>query len=437
MPVNSRWVHRISLAGTLLLRSLPGLALGLLGAGCYAGVQLPHVPPPSAIPALEARLAERADDVEGLVRLGAAYLAASRPEEALPVLAKARDLDPTAASPRFFMGMGYADLGRYAEAIESFESFAVDLPAGPARDQLRARVRLLRRAELRAAVREAIELEGEIGARAPPDASTVAVFPFLFESPEETLRPLSRALADMLSTDLAQSSRVRVLERLRLQALFDEVSLGETDLVDPRTAARGGRLIGAAQIVQGRMQGATEQLRLEAAVIAVEKPEEALKAIEEVDALEQLFDMETRIAFRIFEELGIALTAAERERISQRPTENLQALLAYGRGLEADDAGRYADAAEYFALAATLDPDFEEARTESIQAGAAAEAVTNSAEGLIDLLDVEWPEIDLGVDAVLEQAGERDPAQEALGSEGIGDLVQRIRIIFPRPGGGP
>lgn len=419
--------------------SFAGLAfLGVLQTACAQGIPLPDVPPASSIPELEARVDQGAEDVVTLVRLGAAYRAVERSEEAIPLLERARRLDPDEPSVWFFLGLAYTDVDRPAEAVSAYESFTRFLPPGSVRDHIEARIRLLRREELRVAVREAIRNEEELRGGRPPDASTLAVLPFLFESPNQELRPLRRALASMLATDLSQSGRVTVVERMHVQALMDEIALGQSGRIDPATAARGGYLVGAGRIVHGRMEGTEERLRLEATIVPVEDPGIEGPPIEEVDALDGLFDMETRMAFEIFEAMGVSLTAAERERVNRRPTESLQALLAFGQGLEAESAGRYAEAAERFARAAALDPGFREARVEAAESRALADEAAIPLEETIEIVDLDVPDVDLGVEAVLDQVGERDPIQEATGSEGVGrqDLRTRLRIVFPRPGGG-
>src|SRR5690606_20054840 len=107
-------------------------------------------------------------------------------------------------------------------------------------------------------------------AATPPVPATVAIFPFLVQMRDSTFRPLGRAMAEMLVTDLSQTDRLRVLERLRVQALADEMSLVEEGLIDPATAARGGRMLGAARVVQGSIAGSEAALQLDAAVVGVE-----------------------------------------------------------------------------------------------------------------------------------------------------------------------
>jgi hypothetical protein len=55
------------------------------------------------------------------------------------------------------------------------------------------------------------------------------------------------------------------------------------------------------------------------------------------------------------------LTPAERVAISERPTRDLAAFLLYSRGLEAEDRGDFAAAAQAFQEAARRDPAFREA----------------------------------------------------------------------------
>ena len=65
---------------------------------------------------------------------------------------------------------------------------------------------------------------------------------------------------------------------------------------------------------------------------------------------------------RLFADLGVTLTTAERNAIEQRPTRSLAAFLAYSRGLEAQDDGRFDDAARFFDNAVRLDPGFRPAQ---------------------------------------------------------------------------
>jgi len=205
--------------------------------------------------------------------------------------------------------------------------------------------------------KRAIERERTLGVGAGSPA-TVAVLPMRFSGRDSTLRPLGRGFAELLATDLSRSPKLTVVERARVQALLDELALQRSGLTDTSTNVRAGRLLRAGRIVQGSIvQLGESQLRVDAAVLDVPTAEVRGAARGE-DALERLFDLEKRIAFGLFDELGVTLTVAERNAIEQRPTRSLAAFLAYSRGLTAEDDGRFDDAGRFYRDAIRLDPSF-------------------------------------------------------------------------------
>jgi hypothetical protein len=66
-------------------------------------------------------------------------------------------------------------------------------------------------------------------------------------------------MADALVTSLVQAGRFDVVERERLDLVMSEQNLTQTGRVDPATAARVGRILGAELVVFGLVTGATEQ----------------------------------------------------------------------------------------------------------------------------------------------------------------------------------
>ncbi len=87
--------------------------------------------------------------------------------------------------------------------------------------------------------------------------TVVAVMDFTGgESLEARLR---LRMADALVTSLVQAGRFDVVERERLDLVLSEQNLGQSGRVDPATAARVGRILGAELVVFGLVTGATEQ----------------------------------------------------------------------------------------------------------------------------------------------------------------------------------
>jgi tetratricopeptide (TPR) repeat protein len=343
-------------------------SVAVLG-GCATAIA-PALPGAAEIPGLETTVATSPRDVGTLVRLGVAYHGAGRFEEAKSLLERAVALDATEPAGVYYLGLTHEALGSPAEARAVYTRYLAVGTDANLRRTIEHRFPILERQELLLAARAALGNETVLS-RTPPQAGTVAVFPFAYEGRDPTFEPLSRALAEMVVTDLSQTSRIRVLERMRLQLLIDEMNLGETGLFDPLTAARSGRLVGAERIVQGQLNIPTaDEARLQAVVVGVSTGTPGTPLVES-DALRRLFDAQKRLVFSLYSSLGVQLSPAERDRVSRVPTQNLQALLAYGQCLEADDAGNYEEAATECARAAALDPEFTEARNRAEQADAA------------------------------------------------------------------
>src|SRR5690242_1716236 len=99
-----------------------------------------------------------------------------------------------------------------------------------------------RATEAELAARHAVVAEQSIR----PDtfsARSLGIAPFAVGAADTALAPLAYGLADLLMTDLARSAQLRVVDRLRLDALLREVQLVEAGRVDLATAPRVGRLV--------------------------------------------------------------------------------------------------------------------------------------------------------------------------------------------------
>jgi tetratricopeptide (TPR) repeat protein len=417
----------------------PSRSLLLCSAILMYGCASSYIPSAEDLPRLEERIRARPGDAETLTRVGAAYQETNRLDEAVELLERARIADPDEPNAAFFLGLVYEQQDRPSEAIQAFQDYLELAPDSGFRGQAQGRIRVLRRAELRVSVRKALQQENALSQA--PSPGTVAVFPFDFAGENEDLRPLGRALAEMLVTDLSLTDRLTVLERVQIQALLDEVALGLSGRGDQATAVRGGRLLGAGSVVQGQITGGMEVLRMDAAVVKVQADPEMSSVFQE-DSAARIFDMEKALALQIYDEMGISLTPTERERVNERQTENLQALLAFGRGLEASDAGRYDEAQAHFTEAARLDPGFSDADALAAEAETVVQAETVTISEITTQVAAESvsAQVQTQVQTVTQEAATaatRDAAQEALGTEGVAkSLPTLLTIILQRPGGG-
>jgi tetratricopeptide (TPR) repeat protein len=289
--------------------------------------------------------------------LGIGYYKAGRYREADDALRTAAERNPGDGTTALYLGLVAEELGDLASAKRAYSTYLSVGRTSRVRRQLQSHLAALTRRELAADAKRAVADERALAA-IPGSPTTVAVLPLRYTGSDSSLRPLERGLAELLTTDLARSKQLTVLERARIQAVLDELALQRSGHTDSATNVRAARLLRAGRLVQGSIfQLDGSQLRVDAAVVDVGTMK--VKGVAEgADAMDQLFALEKRIALDLFDELGVQLTVAERNAIEQRPTRSLAAFLAYSRGLTAEDQGRYDDASRFYRDAAHLDPTF-------------------------------------------------------------------------------
>jgi tetratricopeptide (TPR) repeat protein len=362
--MRGRWFVGIA----LLLLLVPAMY------GCMARPWNVAVPPPEQVPQLEEAYRSRAGDVDVGMLLVMAYRGADRGSDARDLLETLQEDNPGESGLAFLSGVLFEDAGMFDEALAEFDRLLEGDLVPSIREDIEVRVQKLRAEAIRADVRRSLAQEAEL-TQGPPDPGTIGVFPFVYEGTDENWAPLALALPELLSTDLGITGRLRLVERIAVQALLDEIALNEAGRVESATAARGGRILGSRHIVQGRLRVSEDgEVSVDAALVEVlgTAPEQ-VDPLQGASELDRFFDLEKSLAFDLYEELGIALTPAEREAINERQTESIEALLAFGRGLAAMDAGDFGRAQEEFQAASLADPSFS-LPTSEVQRSAALAA---------------------------------------------------------------
>lgn len=430
--------------------------LGIVAVPACGRGPRPDAVSPAEIPALEARVRGDPRDATLRFRLAGAYLAAERCDEAVRVAQEGLQRDPDNVSAPLLVGACQERAGRYDLAVATYGDFAAHHPGARGVAALHARKQTALRRGAEVAARTALAREEELTALAPEPA-TVAVLP-LTVSGDTAYRALSRGLAELIITDLATIRSLRLLERLHVGALLDELRLTAAGRVDTVTAARVGHLLRAERMIQGVADIPSERatVRLQASVVGVDGTVHPGAAV--AGRFPELLHLEKRLVLGLAAHLGIALTMAERQRILQQGPQSLAAFLAYSKGLDAMDRGDYGTAAAHFQAALRSEPGFAAAE-QFRQAAEAAPLVEHvSADGLITV-----PDAVVGVarstaspteraardvvsdvapslgDAVREtttdgsDATERDPTLESSGITNLQGASGIIRIIFRRP----
>jgi TolB-like protein len=196
---------------------------------------------------------------------------------------------------------------------------------------------------------------------AQENASVIAIVPFANLTKNTDLDWLSEGIVETLTTKLAHVKTIQIVERQRLDAALNEISLGQMGVVDEQKAARAGQMVGAETVVTGAYQQVGDTLRLTARFVKVATGIISNTAMA-TGSYSDLFSLEDKIADDILSTLGVRVSSAEKEKIYRKPTTSVDAYKNYSQGLNYIKKARYDDAKIMFDRALTKDPDFSQAR---------------------------------------------------------------------------
>lgn len=443
------------------------LPLGLvLAAACASGGGLqPSGVTAADVPALERAVAAGTADAAAMTRLGVAYYENHRYAGAVAVLQRAIGAGDAPPVARVYLGLSAEEVGDWVTARDAYAAYlAGSGTSGDLVGEVRRRVALASQKALAQEAQRLVRNEADLSTEVP-EPRTVGVFPFQVVSDDPRYEPLQVALADMVTTDLSIPGSLRLLERAEIQALLHEMALNVGGYTAPESGARVGRLLRAANVVQGSVVLlGDDQIRMDMGVtdatIGAQRG-----SVEQSTALENVFDAEKQMVLQLLGTLGVTPTDAERERILENRTGNLLALLAYGEGLMAMDRGDYATAQARFQQAASLDPGFQAAQNKAQSAGQMQQAQQTPTAQVAQVASPDVPSSASGEFAARESAltgatrdinpspadiyvtafvndgpqstertdnpGDRTPTQTQTGDLGEGGTV--VRITIPNP----
>ncbi len=199
-------------------------------------------------------------------------------------------------------------------------------------------------------------VSGEKALGAAEAKNTVAVLYFRNGTGQPALDPLQKGMTLMLVTDLAQVPDIQVVERVKLQALAEELGLGTSGLVEPGTAPRVGKLLRARWIVGGDLaKGGTVPLDVRENVVEVPTTETLGRPAAQGD-LDGIFRIEKELLFETIKLLKVEVTPEVRRKLEKPCSKSPAALLALARGVDESDRGTYANAAGFYETALREDP---------------------------------------------------------------------------------
>jgi TolB-like protein/cytochrome c-type biogenesis protein CcmH/NrfG len=181
---------------------------------------------------------------------------------------------------------------------------------------------------------------------------SIAVLPFENRSEEKANAYFADGIQDEILTRLAKIADLKVISRTSTLQYQSK----------PRNLAEIAKQLGVANILEGSVQKAADQVRVNVQLVNA-LTDSHLWAETYDRKLTDIFDVESDIAKGIVESLQVRLTGREEQALAAKPTNNPEAYDAYLRGLafegrsnNSDDALR--KAVGFYERAVQIDPNF-------------------------------------------------------------------------------
>ncbi len=226
------------------------------------------------------------------------------------------------------------------------------------------------------------EAQAEKATNAPaklsaPVGPTVAVLYFDYSGNDDELSFLRKGLAQMLVTDLSESKKLRLVERIDLESVMQELKLNRSNKIDRASANRIGKLLGARYLITGGYFEFRGDLRVDAKIIDVETG--AVKGIGAHHASADFMALESELSQKLHSELLTlhkikstkrrknARKSARKSRAQKSKTQRqvkARTVARYGKALDAIDQGKKKVAMQELKAIAATDPYFKPAAAE-------------------------------------------------------------------------
>jgi len=194
---------------------------------------------------------------------------------------------------------------------------------------------------------------------APVEQASLAILPFRNASGDASLNWLGPSLADMLSTDVGQSARLRTISPDRLHQVLSDLKITPDAAIDPTTVSRVAEFTSADTVVWGQYAKFGDQIRIDATLLDLKRNRRAPLKIEAanekeipgtVDGLAELIRKNLAVSADVLKELKASSF--------QPSSKSVPALRDYNRGVQLVRDGKNLEAVKTLQAAIQEDPQF-------------------------------------------------------------------------------
>ncbi len=307
-----------------------------------------------AIPLYEEYLAQKPDSAYVKARLGFAYLKTGQLDKSITELEQVLKMKPGDPYSILYLGIAYLNKEDFDKAVTTWQTYR-NKEQPLVEEEIRRLLTLVQIAESQRAAKKALAEEERL-MTVTPDTNTVAVCYYQDLSPAKSLRAFQKGLAAMVITDLSKIKSLKIVERVRMQALLQEMKLGQTGIVEQDTAPRVGKLLGAENLIVGNLTLGSIQATTSLTSTGTGNVKGTASAA--VDQ-EKFYELPMIIVQDVAKILGITLTAEEKKAVEVPHTTVYKAFIYFGEAMDAMDVGNWAKAKDLFDMAVKEDPKFD------------------------------------------------------------------------------
>lgn len=166
---------------------------------------------------------------------------------------------------------------------------------------------------------------------------------------------LERALPELIITGLNQASTLRIVERMKLREILQELKLGSSKLSDEDSRLKLGKTLGAKYMVFGSYTMLGNMIRVDVRVIETETSL-TLFADAAMGTPESILNQTQKFVNEIREKIGMTTEVAEKNALNQT-----ELWAEYDKGILLMEKGKYEDAIQIFQTVLKKSPDFSPA----------------------------------------------------------------------------
>ena len=192
---------------------------------------------------------------------------------------------------------------------------------------------------------------------APP--VSLAILPFRNASGDASLDWLGPSLAEMLSTDVGQSPRLRAVSADRLHQMFADLHISASTVLDPATIRRVADFSNSDRVVWGQYAKFGDQIRIDANLQDI-KNDRTIPLKIEVPSEKEIPGAVDRLAESIRQKLALPENVLKELKASsfQPNSSSMEALRDYNQGIGFQRDGKNLEAQKQFEAATKADPNF-------------------------------------------------------------------------------